>query len=184
MALRNFNGCKAIVRGDENQLLEVEILEHDRSQGLITLPAEPFVGATFEKALVLIQYGDEVYEFQGTVRRFAKPGQVDIALYREKTKQDRADKRFAIQSNATIENVYGPGLPKPLERPQRVTVLDISSSGALIRTAPGLLQLSTTFRLRMMMGQAETALSCCVVRIKNENANYSEYGCQFLSQQS
>lgn len=180
--LKDFKGLRAIVRDEEsgNIITETTIQEHDKTLMVISVESRPFDNQGYSRVSVLVISDEEILQFLGNVRKYSAAGRVQIALFKGKLKEDRSNKRFSIGAPAVIENLIVDGLMQPLAKPEQVTVVNISTSGALVRTSPNMLQLYGFFQLKIMINGQETVLNNCVMRTHKSGQAFSEYGCKFV----
>lgn len=180
---KNFKGCKTIVRDDEtgDTITETEILDFDQVMVVITLNSRPFENMGYGRVSLLVFTENEIFEFQGNVRRISVPGRISIALFKGRVKEDRYSKRYIVNAPASIISLIIDGEVSPFAEPEPVTVVNVSTDGVLVRARPNALEIPSCFQLKLMIGGSETILNNCVVRTHKSTSEYTEFGCKLIA---
>ncbi|MEG1687416.1 MAG: PilZ domain-containing protein [Angelakisella sp.] len=181
----DFKGCQVMIRDDaDGELIaNTKILDFDKALITIVIDAHALKVHSSSRVSLLILHDSEILEFQGNIRKTSSPGRVQIALFKGRVKEDRASKRYQINAPATIENIVTPAMTvKQLGKPLGVTVLNLSTVGALVQAPEGALELESKFQLKIKIGISDTIVNSVVVRsCQVDENNASAYGCKFLS---
>lgn len=177
----DFSDCKIIINHENGGLIaETTILEYDKDLAQLGVSNYLYPFAVNQKLSVIIFCDGGVYTFRGNVRR-CSGGMALIALYKGNVKKDRQRERYAVKAPARIDMVVSEDDIKPLEHPYNVTVLNISTSGALVRADIDAFELNTAVQLNLKINGEATPILSTVVRKTPIDNNTADYGCQFIS---
>lgn len=178
---RDLTGRKAIIydTNGEQTIAETTVLDFDREGQTITVRAPALDSGAYERVSILVLCEDGVHEYQGNVRGQSNPKEWEIALFRGRVKDSRANPRYVLKIPARVENLMFARRRVPLRAPLEVEVVNLSGAGVLLRAREGLLNIGTAFELRMQIAEAETVVSARVVRLTVLQADQIEYGCSF-----
>lgn len=176
----NYKGCTAIVKGStKGGEMRTVILEHDTNFMTISVKGELGGVAIGEHVDILVLLPNSAHEYSGVLRRYNGTA-TTLTLYNGRVKESRGATRYSANSLAKVENlVYGEQLA-PLHRPLKVLLVNISTSGALIRTKPNSFIKDATAELRVSTGDSETVVQGVVVRVHKVDENQEEYGVRFI----
>lgn len=178
----DYTGKKIIVYDETTQktIAETTILEYDRGKRLLTVDSRELT-CECEYVSVLIFGDNGLYEYKGSVRKSPVYGHISIALYKGKPKEDRAHTRYTVHAKASISQLVIGNRLVPIRTPVEMAVVNLSVNGILLRGYSNLMNVGTSFQLRLHLGGDNPALlNTTVVRIKkpaSPDTDY-EYGCR------
>lgn len=178
----DYTGKKIIVYDETTQktIAETTILEYDRGKRLLTADSREFA-CECEYVSVLIFDDNGLYEYKGTMRKSPVYGLISIALYKGKPKEDRAYTRYTVHAKASISQLVIGNKLVPIRTPVEMAVVNLSVNGILLRGYCNLMNIGTSFQLRLHLGEDNLALlNTTIVRIKKPDppdTDY-EYGCR------
>lgn len=179
--IQEYKGKKVIIY-DENRkktIAESEILEYDRITHLITVVTDGSISEN-EHVSLLVFGKDRLYEYKGTTRPSPRLSRLDIALYQGKPKEDRAYTRYSVNAKASISSMVIGGKLVPIRQEIPLDVVNLSVNGVLLRGNTNLLNLGTSFQLKLHLDGGDPALlNTTVLRVQRPNPSVSEFGCKF-----
>lgn len=178
----NYIGKKVIIYDETNKktIGRSVILEYDRAIQQIVVDSQGLEADGHEHVSVLV-FGDKgLYEYKGTIRKATIHGKLGIALYKGKPKEDRAYTRYSLHASAIIEHLVIGSKLVSLRKTLEMEVINLSVNGILLRGNANLLNIGTSFELKLQIdGSSQALLNTTVVRIKRLDPETTEYGCKF-----
>ncbi len=181
--LYDFTGCRVVIPFTDMGISshETKIIEHNRQFHTIKIKID---GANFISSLthisIVIFTKDDILHFMGSVRKSFDINTIEIAIYNGKHKEDRRNPRYDISSCGLVSSLCISRQFITLRTPLMVNVINISSSGALVRTLPNAFFKGSIFSLDLELNGSEMKLMCLVVRVNELDAETANYGCEFV----
>lgn len=172
---------RAIYISDENgnDLASTTILEHQMDYMNITVKGA--IQSETELVTVLILESDGVYEYRGRIRRVNSAAMsTEISLFNGKIKEARAAKRYNLNLGASVISLVFGDITAPLPQPIDVFVVNLSTSGALLRAKANSLRVDSVVGLRLPIDESAPPLHAKIMWNKNMDDTDAEYGCEFI----
>lgn len=178
---QDFVACKAFFYEEETgkKLGQATIVKHDRINFLITVTETSVSFEGQSRVLLLILTRGQPQEYMGTVRHRTSMGTREIALFKGRAKEDRSSCRYTVNTPARVEQLLISGRLLPLPKPVDAVVLNVSTTGVLLRARANALNVGTSFQLKMDIDGSVAVLNTTVVRIDPIDKISAEYGCKF-----
>ena len=178
----SFRDCPAIIYDSDNVCIaEAVIKEHDKIYSTVTVEASGALDSLKKGVLVnlLIIHSGGVSEYSGTVQA-ARFDVAEIALFNERQREARGSQRHKLNAPATVNSLVFKIGNKVLNPVVRITVENISATGALIISPPRHFGLGYVLEIHVNIHGKDAVLYASIVRvIENEDGTVS-YGCKFL----
>lgn len=179
---KNFEGAKVIIKDEESKknLLESVVSKHNLTYGMIDVEGKLWEIEGRDQVEVIITMGGERYLFKGIVQRLPREKNIQIALYKGSTKEERIFKRFTLSTYAAIEKVYNKDGIKIGERQAIVEVENISSSGIQFVGSDRLLVKEGTFLMNLSItAKGSRHVKGRVIWKEAMDHGQALYGCEF-----
>ena len=103
-----------------------------------------------------------------------------ISMDHQKIGENRDAVRYNIYTEVLIENLVCDGRAYPLFTPLKVTLVDVSTSGARFSGPTNAFSDGDRFQMRLKIGGSYKILIADIVDHTDLEDNTSEYGCIFL----
>lgn len=176
----NYKGYTAIVKGQDNgSEMRTVILEHDTNFMTIEVKGRPNGIAIGEHVNILVLLPGSAHEFSGVLRK-CNGTTTGMTLYNGRVKESRGATRYVANSPALVAHLIYSGQLVPLCNPLNVLLVNVSTSGALIRTKPNSFAKDAEAELKMNTGDSETVVQGVVVRVHDIDEGATEYGFRFV----
>ena len=174
----DYEGCAVFVYDQENnRVAEAVILDHNRRDHIIRISHTLENVRSTERLNLLIVHPDEISEYSGTLRSIIA-GSRELALFRQRPRQGREAVRHEINETASVcivdENL------KHVSEAAQVTVVNMSTSGAMIRSQFGRFKVGDSLEILMKFGGTESVLHAKIVRDRYISDGVAEFGCKFI----
>ncbi|MEG1777884.1 MAG: PilZ domain-containing protein [Angelakisella sp.] len=176
----NYKGCTAIIKGSlEGSEIRTVIQEHDTNFMTIDVKGALRGIAIGDHVTILVLLAGSAHEFNGVLRK-SNAGTSSLTIYNGKVKESRCAVRYVTNSPALVPNLVYDGELYPLCHRLEVTLVNVSTSGALIRTKPNSFVKDAVAELCITIADSETIVQGVVVRIRDIDDENSEYGFKFI----
>lgn len=182
MVMGNYKGCSIFVEDSKgNPIAKTVVLSQDQTHMTLTVEGNIELPKFNEAVTVLILRPDGVHAYQGNAHRSpGNPTVTDIDIYKGHIKEDRKSKRFGVNVNAYIPNLVFNHYTVPLLKPMSVTVVNLSTIGALIRARTNSFIENSGIELSLNIGGRDTNIYGKIVRVRDVDEENTEYGCKFI----
>ena len=181
MALLNgsYNGRSIIISNEKTGgVIHASVSEHFRDSMTIEVRAALPGLKVGDQVGVLVMTPGRPHEYQGNV---TKVGFLNtIALFSGQEKENRKSDRFKADIPGQIESLVYDGEAFALHTPLPIRLIDISTTGALMRTVPYAMAVNAVFGMRLVVGDREDMLTAEVVRTRGTVVDTMDYGCRFI----
>lgn len=178
---KNYKGCRIFIH-DENgsEIAHTTITEYDSDYMRATIPCVLNIENT-EFVSVLIITNEGIHEYLGKILKpLFNSLSSQIALFKGQLKKEvRNAKRYSINTTAQIQSLVIRSNPAPLLNPLNVSILNLSSSGSLIRATPDCFRMNSVLEMKLSLGSNLTTIYGQIVRINNVDQTVTDYGCKF-----
>lgn len=182
MAMCNYTGRRIFIHdADSNSIANTTVSAYNSQYMVVSVKEDLSKNNNSEFVSVLILTDDGVHEYQGKFHRSAHTMLTDIALFKGKVVENRAAQRYAINTTAFVESLIIDDLVVPLLNPLTVFAVNMSATGALLRSLPNSFNLESILEFKLNIGGKATTLYAKVVRVQNTDPASAEYGCEFIS---
>lgn len=179
----SYVGCRTFIY-DENgdEIIKTHITEHGKDDMTITVKGAINPEKSDAPVTVLIISDEGIYEYSGRVRKFASSYmETKIGLFGGCEKKDtRESKRYPINMPASVKSLMINEEAIPLLNPLSVSVLNLSTSGALIKASADCFTKDSIIQMLVDINGHATNIYGRIVRVKEVDASTAEYGCQFV----
>ncbi len=179
----DFTGNRAVIYYKEGQSegLEAKVVSHNKQFHTIMVSSRDIkLLNSYSHVLVIIFADGQLVNYKGTVRKSHDSSSVEIAIYNGTNQESRRHKRFDVNISAFVDRLVISDQSVTLRKPFDILFLNMSSSGALIRTYPGVFFLGTVFRTTVDINGSDMVVLCIVVRVSEKDIETCDYGCEFL----
>ena len=174
----DYEGCAVFVYDQENnRVAEAVILDHNRRDHIIRISHTLDNVRSTERLNLLIVHPEEVNEYSGTLRSIIA-GSRELALFRQRPRQGREAIRHEINETA-MASIVDAKL-NPVSDAVQVTVVNMSTSGAMIKTNFSRLKVGDSLEIKMNFGGTESLLHAKIVRDRYVTDGVAEFGCKFI----
>lgn len=177
----DYQGCRIFIH-DKNgkDVACTTITEHKKDFMIITVNGIFNELINNDYVTLLIITSSNVYEYRGTLRGTSHvAGTMDFALYKGHVKKTRAATRYPINTNANVKHLVIKTNLYPLLNPIKVFIVNLSTSGALIRAKQNCFAMNAVIEIELIINGNTTMIYGRIVRIVNIDSTTSEYGCEF-----
>ncbi|MEG0542762.1 MAG: PilZ domain-containing protein, partial [Angelakisella sp.] len=173
----NYKGYTAIIISDTvDSEVRTTILEHDTNFMTISVRGR-LPGIAFgEHVTILILMPSCVHEFSGVPRK-SNGMSSSLTLYNGRLKESRSAVRYTVNSPAVVENLIFDDKLAPMCNPLNVRLINVSTSGALIRAKPNYFCKDAAAELKITV---ETVVQGVVVRVQEVDDETTDYGFRFI----
>lgn len=182
--ITNYTGCRVYIH-DENgvDLASTVITEHNKDYMIITIPGLYSAPDNSGVVNVLILTDSGLHEYRGRLRKSViNPTSTEVLLFKGTVKKDyRAARRYTVNTEAVAQGLFMNASNAPFLDPLCVSLVNLSTSGALIKAEPNYFPMDAVIQLRLRLGEAMTTVYGQIVRIKDLGPSATEYGCKFIS---
>ena len=174
----DYEGCAVFVYDQENnRVAEAMILDHNRRDHIIRISHTLENVRSTERLNLLIVHPDEVNEYSGTLRSIIA-GSRELALFRQRPRQGREAVRHEI--NETAVAIIVDEELKPVSEDIQVTVVNMSTSGAMVKSQFARFKVGDALEIKMNFGGTESLLHAKIVRDRYLGDGIAEFGCKFV----
>ncbi|MEG0542076.1 MAG: PilZ domain-containing protein [Angelakisella sp.] len=157
------------------------ITGHNREYMTISVHGHFRAAETNEFVTVLILTKDGVHEYSGKMRRSTAESQTaEIGLFKGRVKEDRAAKRYDINAPATVENLILESGKMALRSPVKVTLVNLSTTGALLQATPDCFAMDSVVEIKLGITSSLSTMHGKIVRVRSLNTTCAEYGCRLV----
>lgn len=182
MLMQDYAGRHIFIHdGMGNSIANSTIETHNREYMTVQVKGRFAGPAGSEFVSVLILAGDGIHEYKGKIRHSTKPLTTELALFKGKITENRTSKRYAINTIAGVERISMNDIPVPLQSPLTVLVVNLSTSGVLLRAVPGCFAPDSILSFRLNIGGKDAIISAQVVRVSEIDTTTHQYGCMLIS---
>ena len=177
--INNLRDCKVFINAEKgNQLVaKTVILDYDSERMAITVDGSNFQMKENEKVSLLVLHASSVYEYLGIVRRKDVSGRQEITLFKGHEKEDRESIRYVVNVPGKVEGIFIGNMKAALNPPPEILIVNISTSGILMRTMASTFNVGTSFQFSMSINSNKTVLTAIITRVNHLGNNEFEYGC-------
>lgn len=180
----SYTDCRAFISDSgSGTISEVTIISHNKEYMTISVRGSfrETTGNEFGTVLILTEEGS-VHEFRGRIRRSAIDAtHSEIALFKGHEKEDRASKRYTLNTVAVVENLITPTGKQPLTMAVEIVLTNLSTVGVSFKAEPKSFALDTVVEIKLKANASISAMQGRVVRIRNIDATSAEYGCTLVA---
>ena len=178
--LRNYTNCPVIIYDINNEhIADSFITEHDKRSGTILIASLLNNLEQGAKVNIIIVHAGGVASYNGSLRK-ARGEEHEIALYNEKHRQARGSHRHKLNTPGTINNIITKDGKQQLNPPLQVIVVNISTTGTLVKAVPGYFKLGAIIEIHLTIHGKEAILLATVVRETKNADSTINYGCKFM----
>ena len=177
---RRYENCPAFIYDEDGGLVgSSRITEHDRYNVSIRVSGEFKEIKQGSRLNVLIVHDGGASEYNGVARGAAK-NEREISLFNHQERDGRNSIRHTVDSPAVIEHTIVAGERVPLYAPLEVTIVNISTTGALVRSPVGLFSVGTVLEVVLRVDGQDNRLLGEIVRLKANLRGTWDYGFKFI----
>jgi len=178
--IRELEDCPVIIyNSGGNFLIKAVVVEYDPNEMLLEVSEELPGIRQGERLLLLIIHSGGASEFSATARKVYN-GRREMSIFSERQREGRAALRHELNSPAVIQNVIVDNVRMALQQPLQVTVENLSSTGALLKSVMRYFAIGNTLEIEVNIGGQDAMLYGKVVREQLNRDNTVSYGCKFV----
>lgn len=179
----DYKGFRIILRDEDSgeTITESTILFFLRDEMTIRVRTKNDVLFPYKRISVLVLTPNGVHEYLGTPRRGGSFHETEISLFKGKLKEDRGAPRYELNAPATIQFLSARNPAVTISGKMSITILNISTTGALILANAISLFLDHPFTLMIPMGEGEMVVHGKIIRDQLAPVDkMRSYGCRFI----
>lgn len=179
---RSLKNSRVLVKDFEtgDLLADTVIIEHDTIKNVITTAKERFGKGDNTKVSVLVFAPKGLLEYNGTIRKEISSLNTEIAIYKEKERNDRKYLRYEMSAEGNIDALFFNNKLVELRRSIVVHIKNISANGVLFQSGADEFEPKQIVRLNIdLKGKAFTQIYQ-ILRIQNKTLATAEYGCKLV----
>lgn len=182
---KNYSGCRVTIHYGISAVTQTKILHFDAATMSVTVGGLSGFGKTDQLVSLLISTDDGVHEYCGRAHRSGiDPTQTEISLFGGREKEEsRVAKRYPINMQASVQNLIFDAIAMPLLHPLVVSILNLSSSGVLIKAGAFSFAENAVIHMLFNIDGQPTDIYGRIVRVKEIDSNTAEYGCKLMGAQ-
>lgn len=179
---KGLKGSRALIKDIDNGelLAETVIADHDVVNNIITISKDHLGRGGNDKVSVLVFAPKGLFEYNGTIRRDSSGINTEIAIYKEKEKNDRKFLRYDLVADGVVDALYIDDKLVELRRGIPIHVKNISANGILFSAGIDDFPDKQKFRLNMDLRGKKFVQIYQVVRTQKPTTATIEYGCQMV----
>lgn len=178
----NYINCHVIVYDEnENPIANTTVLSHDKIGMKISIACTLREHRIDDKIALMIIMENGVHEYRGTIRNMSSyPCLTEIALFNGHVKENRGVVRRIVNTDAFISSLVFDYIPSPLLNPLKLSIVNLSTTGALISAKPDSFRNGACIEIVFKIGIKDTIIYGKIVRIRTVDVSVEEYGCRFI----
>lgn len=180
IARMNYKGCTAVIKSqNDDSEVRTTILEHDSNFMTIEVQGRLKGMEAGDQVTILVMLPNTAHEFNGVLRKVGGVSS-SMTMFNGKVREGRGAIRYLTNSPAEVGHLVFAQQLVPLLHPLQVLLINVSTSGALIRAQSNSFVQDAVAELRININGKETVLQGTVVRVCDIDETTSEYGFQFI----
>lgn len=183
--IANLTGSRITIYDEENtQILDTTILSHNTNANIITVRKQQPIPDELKRVSLIVYLDNKKLSFKGTFSNKASSTELNIALYKESTIEDREYKRYDLNTYCSLEGILDPETKSFSKKELVLTIRNISSSGIQLLANNDSLHKGDIFKIKLIVATPiARELIAKVVRKEPFDDYKSIYGCILLSKE-
>ena len=180
-AMWDFENCSVLVYTEDGGFVaEGMVVEHDRNDMSVVISHPLSDIRQGVRVNLLIIHSGGASEFLGTARKTVGSTR-EITLFNHRHRTGRTSTRHQVNTPAMVRHLLVNGEMQPLAEPIEVLVVNISTTGALLKCKEGSFSVGMVMEISLKIGDNDTILYGTVVRDNPCADGNCDYGCQFIA---
>lgn len=178
----NLKGCRVLVKDIEDGKIIARTVSKsfDLHNKILSIPASSVNVYEAQPVIVWIFSGNNIYEYNGQMKRTVIANEVEIVLSSGRLKEDRRADRYQVEMEGSVNSIVIDGQSVKLRRPLAFSTINVSENGLLFKTMSGSFESGDQIGLSLKASLENKDSLYRVVRIHNAALWTEEYGCHKL----
>ena len=163
---------------DNQTIADTKVIRYDSAVNSVIISAQSILDKKFYQVYAIIFAENCLYKFYGTIRGVIRENEMEVLIGKCETMEERQAVRYSIALEGNIEGVYIDDEKILLHKSIPIEVIDMSSSGILLKAEAGVFTIGEIYSLIVYTNAGTLKMQCEIARIKSNGTLVEEYGCR------